>query len=81
MKRLIGLSWLILITFNLYSQDEGLIERKARFERPHSLTVQIGPLFRVGKSDYNGGYSVSVAYTSRVNRNSIFQVCFPAFLC
>jgi hypothetical protein len=68
MKRLIGLSWLILITFNLYSQDEGLIERKARFERPHSLTVQIGPLFRVGKSDYNGGYSVSVAYTSRVNR-------------
>ncbi len=68
MKRLIGLFWLILITFNLHSQDEGLIEQKARFERPHSIGVQVGPLFRLGKADYSSGYSISVAYTSRVNR-------------
>ncbi|KXK25764.1 MAG: hypothetical protein UZ12_BCD005001527 [Bacteroidetes bacterium OLB12] len=57
-----------LLAFSLYSQDEGLIERKARFEHPHSIGIQIGPLFRMGKADYKGGYLVSATYTSRVNR-------------
>ncbi|MBN8578159.1 MAG: hypothetical protein J0L66_14535 [Cytophagales bacterium] len=60
--------WLTLFAVNLYGQDEGLIEQKARFERPHSIAVQIGPQFRLGKADYTGGYSISLAYTNRVNR-------------
>lgn len=68
MLRQLVLLWLTLLTINLYSQDEGLIERKARFERPHSIAVQIGPQFRLGKADYTGGYSISLAYTNKVNR-------------
>lgn len=68
MLRQLVFLWLTLLTINLYSQDEGLIERKTRFERPRSIGVQIGPLFRLGKADYSGGYSISATYTSRVNR-------------
>lgn len=68
-KHLVFANFCVLVFVGFgYGQDEGLIQQKARFERPHSIGVQIGPQFRLGKADYSSGYSVSVAYTTRVNR-------------
>lgn len=68
MLRQLVFLWLTLLTINLYSQDEGLIERRTRFEHPHSIGFQIGPLFRLGKADYSGGYEVTIGYSNRINR-------------
>ncbi|MBX2894369.1 MAG: hypothetical protein KF763_02940 [Cyclobacteriaceae bacterium] len=68
MKSLLFCFSILMLCHEVMCQDEGTLQRKARFEKPHSAGIQVAPLFRMGKADYSGGFSVLANYAVRVNR-------------
>ncbi len=62
-------SCLLLSCQFILAQDEGIIQKRERFEFGRSLLFMVGPEFNFGsKADYAGGYSLKTGYLKRLNR-------------
>lgn len=71
MKRYFCLTALIFAFGNLaFAQDEGVIEKKERFERDKGIFISLGPSFTLGKNigDYSTGFNFEAGYYKRMNR-------------
>lgn len=70
MKRFICLCALVLTVTVAFAQDEGVIEKKERFEREQGIFIGLGPSFTLGKNigDYSTGFNFEAGYYKRVNR-------------
>jgi hypothetical protein len=69
-KNICLLAVLCGLTLSLYAQDEGVILKRSRIERPSSIFVGIGPSFTLGKNigDYSAGANFEFGFTKRLNR-------------
>ena len=75
MKKFICLAGcLLLSSYLLMAQDEGVIKKKERIDRNKGIFIGLGPSFTLGKNigDYSVGFNVEAGFLKRVNR--IFSV-------
>lgn len=70
MKRFICLCALVFTVTVAFAQDEGVIEKKERFDRANGIFLSLGPSVTLGKNigDYSTGFNFELGYLKRVNR-------------
>ena len=61
---------LLLSTYTLFAQDEGVIKKRERIDRSKSIFIGLGPSFTFGKNigDYTVGFNVEAGFQKRLNR-------------
>jgi hypothetical protein len=61
---------LLLSSYLLTAQDEGVIQKKQRIDRSKGIFIGLGPSFTLGKNigDYSVGFNVEAGFVKRLNR-------------
>jgi hypothetical protein len=61
---------LLLSSYLLLAQDEGVIQKKERIDRSKGIFIGLGPSFTLGKNigDYSVGFNVEAGFQKRLNR-------------
>lgn len=61
---------LLLSTYVLFAQDEGVIKKRERIDRSKGIFIGLGPSFTLGKNigDYSVGFNIEAGFQKRLNR-------------
>jgi hypothetical protein len=70
MKRIVCFGFLLLNTYAITAQDEGVITKRERIDRSKSIFIGFGPSFTLGENigDYSVGFNIEAGFVKRMNR-------------